>query len=81
MTIPTLTEEELAKPARDRGLHVKYDVFKAGTDEAVHDCIVLRPTKDLMARFALAYYAYLIQPIWPRFSEDLRAWLHQTEDR
>lgn len=41
----------------EKGLYVKYDVKKAGTDEVVSDCFVLRPDRDPAAIDALIAYA------------------------
>ena len=60
------------------GLEHRYDVVKRSTGEAVTDCFVLVPGKDVAAKVALRAYAeHSATP--PELREDLHAWLDECK--
>jgi hypothetical protein len=59
----------------EKGLHVKYDEKKAGTDEVVSDCFVLRPDRDPAAVAALVMYASVTENT--NLSKDIFKWLER----
>lgn len=61
----------------EKGLYVKYDVKKAGTDEVVNDCFVLRPDRDPAAVAALMMYASVTDN--KQLSQDMFHWLKMCE--
>lgn len=61
-----------------RGLYMKYDVFKTGTNEVVRDCFVLRPDKDPAALAALRTYAETTPN--QKLGTDLLAWIRGIEE-
>lgn len=59
----------------DGPLQHRYDVVKRSTGEAVTDCFVLVPGKDVHAREALKQYARSVRYENAELANDLYRWL------
>lgn len=70
-------KQQEKEPCDNEGLKLKYNVFKADTNEPVYDCFVLRPQKDYAAKEALRAYAEATQN--EVLSADIRNWLREME--
>ena len=72
---PTTKQEEQPEREAEKGLVVKYNVYKAKDGTAVYDCFVLRPDKDPAARAALKTYAGATKN--KTLQKDINEWLEK----